>query len=366
MLAQLFITGSLLGCAFAAPAASDPAKRSTCTKPLQRKAWHTLTSDEKTSYLNAELCLMSTPGTLGLRGGRTKYDEFQSVHVYQAGIAHFVGQFLPFHRLYVHAHEHALRTHCNYTGAQPYWDETVDAGAFSTSQTLKDFGGDGSGDNECISSASIFGTYLNPIGPGYRLRDHCIQRKVSNFASTAAAKDTVDGCLAKKTYLDLWNCVESGPHGAGHGGVGSGMTNPVSSPGDPIFYLHHTWLDKLWAVWQSQDKEVRVKEIGGNNTPGFDFSSGPRNGGGFPGGGTGGGQVPPGGGDDPGRFFGGPGFGTPADLVRPDDVPEPLVVGDNGNTTTLNQVLQMYGIVPNQTIAEVMDIVGGVLCYEYL
>jgi len=40
--------------------------------------------------------------------------------------------------------------------------------------------------------------------------------------------------------------------------------NPVSSPGDPIFYMHHAWLDMLWAKWQDASP-ARLKEIGGNN-----------------------------------------------------------------------------------------------------
>ena len=42
------------------------------------------------------------------------------------------------------------------------------------------------------------------------------------------------------------------------------MLDPVASPGDPIFYLHHTWLDKLWWDWQKEDKK-RLSEIGGPN-----------------------------------------------------------------------------------------------------
>lgn len=41
--------------------------------------------------------------------------------------------------------------------------------------------------------------------------------------------------------------------------------NPISSPGDPIFFLHHAWLDKLWADWQAEDPSSRHKDIGGNN-----------------------------------------------------------------------------------------------------
>ncbi|KAK4185806.1 hypothetical protein QBC35DRAFT_533872 [Podospora australis] len=364
MLPQLLFA-SVLGCALAAPTSrqvSPLSRKSTCTNPLVRKAWHTLTPAEKKAYIDAELCLMNTPGNLGLRGAKSKYDEFQAVHVYQSEIAHGVGQFFPFHRLYLHAHELTLRSTCNYTGTQPYWDETLDAGSFSTSSVLADFGGDGLSTERCISpTASPFGNIVLSIGPGYRLSQHCIQRSVSDPSSLSASPAFVADCLSKETYLQFWACAEARPHSAGHGGVGAQMMNPVSSPGDPLFYLHHAFLDKIWADWQAQEgkREQRLKEIGGNNRPvAFNFTDGPRfpppTGGEFPGGGV----MPP--------MFGGPGFGEPGDLVRPADVPEPIVMGDNGgNTTTLNQVMQMYGIVPNQTIAEIMDIQGDVLCYEY-
>jgi hypothetical protein len=44
---------------------------------------------------------------------------------------------------------------------------------------------------------------------------------------------------------------------------------------------------------------------------------------------------------------------------------EPIIVGDVGNETTLSHIINMYGVVPDKTIAEVMDI-RGVLCYEYV
>ncbi len=43
---------------------------------------------------------------------------------------------------------------------------------------------------------------------------------------------------------------------------------------------------------------------------------------------------------------------------------EPQVFGDPGNTTTLNHVLQLYGLVQDRTIAEVMDTAGW-MCYGY-
>lgn len=39
---------------------------------------------------------------------------------------------------------------------------------------------------------------------------------------------------------------------------------------------------------------------------------------------------------------------------------------DNGNITTLNHTLWMAGLVPNVTIADVMDLGGDLICAEYI
>jgi hypothetical protein len=64
------------------------------------------------------------------------------------------GAFLPWHRYLIHTHEYALKTECNYTGTQPYWQESLDAGNFTHSIVLDPeigFGGDGAGPNDCTS-----------------------------------------------------------------------------------------------------------------------------------------------------------------------------------------------------------------------
>ena len=109
------------------------------------------------------------------------------------------------------------------------------------------------------------------------------------------------------------------------------MVNPVSSPGDPIFFLHHAWLDRLWAKWQAEDPANRLKDMTGNNRgvlggfPGGPSAPGIPNFPGVPGGGGGGGIPglpggPPRGGGGGGA--GGPPAGIPlGNLTRPFDVP---------------------------------------------
>jgi tyrosinase len=46
----------------------------------------------------------------------------------------------------------------------------------------------------------------------------------------------------------------------------SQMANMYSSPGDPLFYLHHSMLDYVWDKWQRKNWSVRKSDIGGPDT----------------------------------------------------------------------------------------------------
>lgn len=86
---------------------------------------HKLSDDEKIAYIDAERCLMKAePKTFDW--AQNRWDEIAYTHVVQSHVIHNVGAFLPWHRLFMRAHEYLLQTECGYTGAQPYWDETLD------------------------------------------------------------------------------------------------------------------------------------------------------------------------------------------------------------------------------------------------
>jgi tyrosinase len=44
------------------------------------------------------------------------------------------------------------------------------------------------------------------------------------------------------------------------------MGDPFTSTNDPLFFLHHAGLDRLWAIWQEQDLEPRLKDVSGGGT----------------------------------------------------------------------------------------------------
>ena len=83
------------------------------------------------------------------------------------------------------------------------------------------------------------------------------------------------------------------------------MADVASSPEDPIFMMHHSYIDRQWRLWQNGDP-ARLTEVGGNTAP-----------------------------------------------------------DGSGPTLTLDYVLTSMGLRDDATVADVMDIQGGYLCYQY-
>lgn len=72
-------------------------------------------------YVRSVQCLFGSPSKLTQSGWATKtrYDDFVAVHVNMTRTIHNTGNFLGWHRYYVHAYETALRDECGYQGYSP-------------------------------------------------------------------------------------------------------------------------------------------------------------------------------------------------------------------------------------------------------
>ncbi|KAH9905172.1 hypothetical protein F4778DRAFT_802652 [Xylariomycetidae sp. FL2044] len=271
-----------------------------CGKPLIRKEWRTLSSPEKQEYLSAVKCLQNTPGKTANRypGVRSRYDDFQGEHINQTDNVHFVGFFHAWHRMFVAQYESDLRSYCGYTGAQPYWDWSIDA--TSADDFLKapvfdpvdGFGGNGpyvDSSNDptvrlhipgktgggCVADGPFQGMEVN-MGPGQSTayNPRCLKRDIApGFAADKLSAATVEWALQGDNFFEFDKRVQGGItveagtyHAGGHLGIGGDLgdiADIYSSPGDPLFFMHHSNIDRLWYTWQRMNWGHRKSDIAG-------------------------------------------------------------------------------------------------------
>ncbi|KAK3390616.1 amino acid transporter [Podospora didyma] len=343
----------------------SPARRS------QRKPWQTLTDPQRDDYIRASLCLAEMPARHGIEGAKTLWDELHYAHIAQSAFIHFVGGFLPWHRYFLVAHETLLRGDCGYQGPMPYWDQTNDVSNLrgaAVFDPISGFGGDGVGPDLCIGDGPFVNLTLRFNEDLAFDEPYCLVRNMSECLFQGAAPSFVNDCLGAETYVDAWACLEKSPHISGHWGVGGTMSNTLLSPGDPIFFLHHGWLDRLWWEWQSKDLATRLTEVDGPNIIPTNATGPPpgqrrrrgmdwlrRRGG------------PPDDSTCPGTpLGGGPGAGLAHGGGTKNKAITDYFNDGGGILTTLNHTLWSAGIIPNATIAEVMDLHGPLVCADYV
>lgn len=61
--------------------------------------------------------------------------------------------------------------------------------------------------------------------------------------------DQLDSEIRRKRFDVFQSVLESGVHNSVHNPVG-GTISSSSSPADPLFFLHHANIDRIWAEWQ--------------------------------------------------------------------------------------------------------------------
>ncbi len=112
---------------------STNAASAKCSNLQVRTEWRLLSNSQKASFVNAVKCLMGKPSAGGYPGSRNRYEDLVSVHQQMVNTIHMVGQFLPWHRYYLHIFQGLLKSQCGYNSPLPWWDETQDAGHFHSS-----------------------------------------------------------------------------------------------------------------------------------------------------------------------------------------------------------------------------------------
>lgn len=74
-------------------------------------------------------------------------------------------------------------------------------------------------------------------------------------AKHLAHKGDVTAAMSMVSFTAFQRTLEGAVHGSVHNAVGGNMATG-SSPSDPLFWLHHANLDRLWAEWQAKPEHA--------------------------------------------------------------------------------------------------------------
>ena len=233
-----------------------------------RKNAVTLTAQERDKFVNAVTQLKNRR-----RDGSTisVYDEFVALHLgvidlFRNGTgiedgAHLNAGFLPWHRQYILLFEQALQS-VDPDVSLPYWDWTDHADTRDVLFTDAFMGPDG-GPNGIGGGALVSGHFseaggwlvvpeLHVSSWGGGSSGTSLIREMQPVSNLPRQED-VDLALNQTSYTGFWPTLESSPlHNWGHIWVGGTMLM-MSSPNDPIFFLHHCNVDRIWAQWQDNE-----------------------------------------------------------------------------------------------------------------
>ncbi len=90
-----------------------------------------------------------------------------------------------------------------------------------------------------------------PATPGMGPMDVTVTREphLSAGLPTVAQIASLDTNIGM-TYTQFTTLLES-YHNTVHGWVGGTMNDIMVSPADPLFWLHHAEIDRIWSIWQA-------------------------------------------------------------------------------------------------------------------
>ncbi|KAK8043356.1 Di-copper centre-containing protein [Apiospora rasikravindrae] len=292
-----------------------------------RREYSTLSNVEKLGYTRAVQCLMAKPAitpTDKAPGARSRYDDIVATHINQTWTIHRSGSFLAWHRQYVWTFEQALRNECGYKGYVPYWSWAkssqdplnspyLDGSEYSQggngefephncttglpSRLLCIEPGEGDADlsmvgGGCVKKGPYAGVMANltatvPSWPSITAKEplsygpRCIRHDISvPLARKWSGDEHIVDLLRNPLYQTDIGAFQDrlqytgndtvgwyGLHQFGHFLLnGDPAGDFFNSPNEPLFWLHHAMVDRVWWIWQNQKPVERAFQVAGTRT----------------------------------------------------------------------------------------------------
>jgi len=174
----------------------------------------------------------------GLHGGPPKA-YCQHGYADQWNRYHGAPLFLPWHRAYLHFFELAMQDRVG--GATlAWWDWTAPKAHAQGIPAVYE------GAGNPLAAQPIAAGHKRPRGvPAMSWRD-------PDDPANLPGADLLTKILNLPDFQDFSTQLEQQLHNAVHGWVGGAMGSVPIAAFDPIFYAHHTMVDRIWRLWQQQ------------------------------------------------------------------------------------------------------------------
>ncbi len=177
-----------------------------------RRNYLAMTADQRGRFVSA-LKKLKQAGVI---------DRFADLHRHHFSMGiHRSSHFLPWHREMLLRFENELHRYEPHLDL-PYWDSSADR---STTSLLWSEG------------------FLGQFNALWGLN------RALGAATTLPSTTAVKNNQSRATYDTFWSELETAIHNPPHRWVG-GLMSQADSPRDPVFYLHHAWIDLLWVQWR--------------------------------------------------------------------------------------------------------------------
>lgn len=273
-----------------------------------RKNAKTLTSAEKRAFTDAVLAIKAKPSPWG--SSLSTYDQFVAWHrdAFACDVmsAHMGPAFFPWHRQFLHMFEQQLQE-IDPSVTLPYWDWAADNTPDSYLWQDDLMGGDGDPEQDYAVTTgpfrkdnwevTVFDETDDERKP-FVMRDIGVGGLAPDLPTYDAApwNEMADPSVSFRNYMEGWRdctpqtcatdpanhptCTGSHDmhnrvhlwvsgefafaHEVGHEEKPEpyGTMAMNSSPNDPVFFLHHTNIDRLWNAWMRRHGQVYEPETG--------------------------------------------------------------------------------------------------------
>ncbi|KAJ8131458.1 hypothetical protein O1611_g2173 [Lasiodiplodia mahajangana] len=209
-----------------------------CANPPIRREWRSLKTYEREEYLSAHTSMLN----------------------FCLGIA----------CCYIYTNRNYANTVVSEASYRPYWDWTSDWQNLTESSIWEDKLGFGGESTHYTHGSCVSGPFSHVkllYGRNGTVSPHCLSRVFTNYDSGEVGsmsgeliRPEIMGRLSRsKDYARFRWMIESVVHNIIHTEVVGDLDTEVA-PNDPIFWLHHVQLDRLWWLWQREAPQQRLSD----------------------------------------------------------------------------------------------------------